>query len=583
MLNEMCAREMVERGSHMQMGKTVKLPIGIENFEKIRTEGFYYVDKTGLIRELLDNWGEVNLFTRPRRFGKSLNMSMLKYFFEYGCDSSLFDGLEISREKKYCDAYMGKFPVISITLKGVSAGNYETARGMLCSIIGNEAKRFPFLLSDERLQDADKQQYRALLNISADGRFIMSDEVLADSLRVLCELLYKHYGQKPVLLIDEYDVPLDKAQHYGYYDQMVTLIRNLFACVLKSNNSLQFAVLTGCLQIAKESIFTGLNNLSVFSITNLRFDEHFGFTDGEVKAMLDYYGLGDKFDTVKAWYDGYRFGDADVYCPWDVINYCAELRADPKAFPMAYWINTSGNDIIRNFIDRATSQTRQEIERLVNGESVVHSVRQELTYRELYDSIDNLWSVLFTTGYLTQREKLDATTYRLAIPNLEIRQIFAEQIREWFQTEARRDVPTLDAFCDAFIKGDAQTVEEKLGAYLRRTISIRDTGARRGQKENFYHGVLLGLLRHREDWLLYSNAESGDGYSDILVEDEEAGIGIVIEVKYREDGNLEQGCREALEQIEKLDYAARLEEDGIDTVIKYGIACNRKKCRVVKE
>ena len=564
------------------MGKTVKLPIGIENFEEIRTEGFYYVDKTGLIKELLDNWGKVNLFTRPRRFGKSLNMSMLKYFFAYGCDSSLFDGLAISKEKKYCDAYMGKFPVISITLKGASAGNYETARGMLCSVIGNEAKRFHFLLSDERLQDADKQQYRALLNISPDGRFIMSDEVLADSLRVLCELLYKHYGQKPVLLIDEYDVPLDKAQHYGYYDEMVTLIRSLFAQALKTNNCLQFAVLTGCLRIARESIFTGLNNLSVFSITNVRFDEHFGFTDGEVKAMLDYYGLGDKFDTVKAWYDGYRFGDADVYCPWDVINYCAELRADPEAFPMAYWINTSGNDIVRSFIDRATSQTRQEIEQLVNGESVVHSVRQELTYRELYDSIDNLWSVLFTTGYLTQRGKIDATTYRLAIPNLEVRQIFAEQIREWFQVEARRDVSTLDAFCDAFLKGDAQTAEEKFSAYLRRTISIRDTGARRGLRENFYHGVLLGLLRHREDWILHSNAESGDGYSDILAEDEEAGIGIVIEIKYREDGNLEEGCREALGQIENRDYAARLEEDGIDTVIKYGIACNRKKCKVMK-
>jgi len=566
----------------MHMGKTVKLPIGIENFEEIRTEGFYYVDKTGLIKELLDNWGKVNLFTRPRRFGKSLNMSMLKYFFAYGCDSSLFDGLAISKEKKYCDAYMGKFPVISITLKGASAGNYETARGMLCSVIGNEAKRFHFLLSDERLQDADKQQYRALLNISPDGRFIMSDEVLADSLRVLCELLYKHYGQKPVLLIDEYDVPLDKAQHYGYYDEMVTLIRSLFAQALKTNNCLQFAVLTGCLRIARESIFTGLNNLSVFSITNVRFDEHFGFTDREVKAMLDYYGLGDKFDTVKAWYDGYRFGDTDVYCPWDVINYCAELRADPEAFPMAYWINTSGNDIVRSFIDRATSQTRQEIEQLVNGESVVHSVRQELTYRELYDSIDNLWSVLFTTGYLTQRGKIDATTYRLAIPNLEVRQIFAEQIREWFQVEARRDVSTLDAFCDAFLKGDAQTAEEKFSAYLRRTISIRDTGARRGLRENFYHGVLLGLLRHREDWILHSNAESGDGYSDILAEDEEAGIGIVIEIKYREDGNLEEGCREALGQIENRDYAARLEEDGIDTVIKYGIACNRKKCKVMK-
>lgn len=566
----------------MNMGKTVKLPIGIESFEKIRTEGFYYVDKTGLIKELLDNWGEVNLFTRPRRFGKSLNMSMLRYFFEYGCDGSLFDGLEIGREKSYCDAHMGKYPVISITLKDVCDLHFSGAKNMLRSIIGSEAMRFQVLLKSEKLSPEEREQYHQMIRIDTTDRqqFAMPDETMTRSLRILCELLHKHYGQKPILLIDEYDVPLDKAQHYGYYDEMVSLIRNMFAQVLKSNESLQFAVLTGCLRIAKESIFTGLNNFRVFSITNLRFDEHFGFSDAEVKAMLDYYGVGDKFDTVKAWYDGYRFGDSDVYCPWDVINYCADLLSDPNAYPMAFWINTSGNDIIRSFIHQATPQTRQEIEQLVNGESVVHSIRQELTYRELYDSIDNLWSVLFTTGYLTQREKIDATTYRLAIPNLEVRQIFTEQVREWFQEEVRRDTPTLDAFCAAFPQGDAQAVERQLGAYLRRTISIRDTGGRRGQRENFYHGVLLGLLRHREDWLLYSNAESGEGYSDILVEDPEAGIGIVIEMKYREDGKLEEGCREALEQIDSLRYKDRLEEDGIETIIKYGIAFCKKRCRV---
>lgn len=566
----------------MSVGKTVKLPIGIENFEKIRTEGFYYVDKTGLIKELLDNWSEVNLFTRPRRFGKSLNMSMLRYFFSYGCDSALFNGLAISREKGYCDAYMGKFPVVSITLKDICADNYGTARGMFCSTIWHTANQFSFLLSSEKLDESDKKTYHALLNISDDGRFMMTDETLTGSLKLLCGLLHKHYGRKVILLIDEYDVPLDKAQHYGYYDEMVTLIRNLFAQALKTNDHLQFAVLTGCLRVAQESIFTGLNNLKVFSIADIHFDEHFGFSDGEVKDMLDYYGVGEKFDTAKAWYDGYRFGDTDVYCPWDVINYCADLRGDPNAYPMAYWINTSGNDIIRNFIDRATTQTRQEIELLVNGESVTHRVRQELTYRDLYDGIDNLWSVLFTTGYLTQRERVDATTYRLAIPNLEIRQIFVEQIQEWFQEDARRDTPTLDKFCAAFPEGDAQTVERQFGAYLRRMISIRDTGVRKERKENFYHGILLGLLRHREDWILYSNAESGDGYSDILVEDPEVGIGIVIELKYREDGKLEEGCREALEQIENLDYAARLEDDGIETVVRYGIACNRKKCRVIK-
>lgn len=566
----------------MNMGKTVKLPIGIESFEKIRTEGFYYVDKTGLIKELLDNWGEVNLFTRPRRFGKSLNMSMLRYFFEYGCDGSLFDGLEIGREKSYCDAHMGKYPVISITLKDVCDLHFRGAKNMLRSIIGSEAMRFQVLLKSEKLSPEEREQYHQMIRIDTTDRqqFAMPDETMTRSLRILCELLHKHYGQKPILLIDEYDVPLDKAQHYGYYDEMVSLIRNMFAQVLKGNESLQFAVLTGCLRIAKESIFTGLNNLCVFSISNVRFDEYFGFSDAEVKAMLDYYGVGDKFDTVKAWYDGYRFGDSDVYCPWDVINYCADLLSDPNAFPMAFWINTSGNDIIRSFIHQATPQTRQEIEQLVNGESVVHSIRQELTYRELYDSIDNLWSVLFTTGYLTQREKIDATTYRLAIPNLEVRQIFTEQVREWFQEEVRRDTPTLDAFCAAFMCEDAQGIERQLGAYLRRTISIRDTGGRRGQKENFYHGVLLGLLRHREDWLLYSNMESGEGYSDILVEDPEAGIGIVIEMKYREDGKLEEGCREALEQIDSLRYKDRLEEDGIETIIKYGIAFCKKRCRV---
>lgn len=472
--------------------------------------------------------------------------------------------------------------MISITLKDVCDLHFSGAKNMLRSIIGSEAMRFQVLLKSEKLSPEEREQYHQMIRIDTTDRqqFAMPDETMTRSLRILCELLHKHYGQKPILLIDEYDVPLDKAQHYGYYDEMVSLIRNMFAQVLKSNESLQFAVLTGCLRIAKESIFTGLNNFRVFSITNLRFDEHFGFSDAEVKAMLDYYGVGDKFDTVKAWYDGYRFGDSDVYCPWDVINYCADLLSDPNAFPMAFWINTSGNDIIRSFIHQATPQTRQEIEQLVNGESVVHSIRQELTYRELYDSIDNLWSVLFTTGYLTQREKIDATTYRLSIPNLEVRQIFSEQVKEWFQEEVRRDTPTLDAFCAAFMCGDAQGIERQLGAYLRRTISIRDTGGRRGQKENFYHGVLLGLLRHREDWLLYSNMESGEGYSDILVEDPEVGIGIVIEMKYREDGKLEEGCREALEQIDSLRYKDRLEEDGIETIIKYGIAFCKKRCKV---
>ena len=577
----------IQKRNKMQKGfknmeKKMKLPIGIENFKKIRKDKFYYVDKTGLIAELLNNWGEVNLFTRPRRFGKSLNMSMLKYFFEYGCDSTLFDGLKIADEQELCEEYMGKYPVISVTLKDASARDYKTAQNMLCSIIGNEAMRFQFLSESSRLSGREKEQYEQLVKIGGRGEppFIMSAEVLAGSLQVLTNLLEKHYGQQVILLIDEYDVPLDKAQQYGYYDEMADMIRKLLGQVLKSNASLKLAVLTGCLRVAKESIFTGLNNLQVFSITNLQFDEHFGFTDAEVKAMLEYYGMEDKLAAVKEWYDGYRFGNKDVYCPWDVINYCSELRFDKDALPRSFWINTSGNDIIRKFIRQATPVTRTELERLISGETVLKKISQELTYRDLYKSIDNLWSVLFTTGYLTQRGKQGTDIYKLAIPNLEIRQIFIEQILEWFQEEVRRDTPKLDAFCAAFPRADAQAVEEQFNAYLNRTISIRDTCVRKDMKENFYHGILLGLLSHREDWLVDSNPESGDSYSDILVELYEERIGIVIEVKYSDGGDLETGCRNALAQIKRNHYEDRLIQDGMETIISYGIACCRKQCRV---
>jgi len=563
------------------MNQNVKLPIGIENFEEIRTEGFYYVDKTGLIKELLDNWGKVNLFTRPRRFGKSLNMNMLQSFFEYGCNSELFEGLEISNETDYCERYMGKFPVISVTLKGVSAMSFDGAKAMLRTMIGNEALRFRFLMESPNLAKEEKESYRQLIATDPDGRqmFSMSDDMLANSFLTLSNLLRKHYGQKPILLIDEYDVPLDKARQAGYYDEMVILVRNLFGQALKTNNSLQFAILTGCLRIAKESIFTGLNNFNVFSATDNRFASQFGFTARDVKQMLEYYGLEEKFEPIREWYDGYRFGNTEVYCPWDVINYVNLLCAEPEAFPRAYWINSSGNEIIRAFIRMVTPGTRREIEFLVAGETVTHRIRQELTYRELYGSIDNLWSVLFTTGYLTQRGEEAADVYRLAIPNLEIRQIFKEQIQEWFQEEARKDTPKLDAFCAAFPQADAETVERQFSAYLRKTISIRDTATRIAKKENFYHGVLLGLLNHREDWVVTSNVESGDGYSDILIELEEDGVGIVIEVKYAENGNFEKTCREAMEQIDRMGYGDSLLEDGMDRVLKYGIACY-KKCKV---
>ncbi|MEH2955806.1 AAA family ATPase [Candidatus Merdisoma sp. JLR.KK011] len=559
-----------------------KLPIGIEHFEEMRREDFYYVDKTGMIKELLENKAKVNLFTRPRRFGKSLNMSMLKYFFEYGCDSSLFEGLAIAKEDKLCQEYMGKFPVVSVTLKGAGSLEFQTARGMLCSIVGNEAMRFAFLENSSRLSDREKEQYRQLVNVDTSGRqsFIMSNEVLEDSLRMLCRLLQKHYDQKVILLIDEYDVPLDKAQHYGYYDEMSSLLRGMLGQALKTNDSLQFAVLTGCLRVAKESIFTGLNNLRVLTITSKQFDEHFGFLDREVKELLEFYGLSDRFDLVKEWYDGYRFGSEDVYCPWDVINYADSLRSDPDAKPRAFWINTSGNDIIRIFLKMAKGSVQREIEELVNGGTVVKKINQELTYRDLYKNIDNLWSVLFTTGYLTKRGETESEAYYLAIPNLEIRKIFIEQVMEWIQEEARKDTQKLDAFCDAFARGDAEAAEAGFGDYLWRTISVLDTGARREKKEHFYHGVLLGLLGHREEWDIRSNAETGEGFCDILIEIRDERIGIAIELKYAREDGLEAGCREALEQIENRRYESKLLQDGMKTIYKYGIACRKKECMV---
>ena len=596
------------------MNTTARMPIGIENFEDIRRRGFYYVDKTALIKDLLEGWGGINLFTRPRRFGKSLNMNMLKCFFEYGCDPQLFAGLAISGETQLCAEHMGKYPVISITLKDVNGNDYQTALGMLRTTIGKETMRFQFLLDSDALTAREKSSYEKLVSIDTtnDQFFSMSREVLASSLLTLCELLYKHYGQKVILLIDEYDVPLDKAQHFGYYDEMAGLIRSLFSQALKSNNSLAFAVLTGCLRVSKESIFTGLNNLKVYSITDTQSDERFGFTHSEIQGIAERFECTDKLYLIREWYDGYRFGNAEVYCPWDVINYICLLRWEPDALPRPFWINTSGNDIIRNFVQMAKAGTRKELERLIDGETISKKINQELTYRDLYTSIDNLWSIFLATGYLTQRGSEDGETYQLAIPNREIRKIFIDQILEWFQQEARKDATTLDAFCDAFANGDAEAVERLFNAYLSRTISIRDTNVRKNRKENFYHGILLGLLSHREDWYIRSNVESGDGYSDILVEIEEKSIGIVIEVKYPDSSikspgdlspgdlspgdlspgdlspgdlspydTLEKGCKDALGQIDTKSYEEKLRRDGLEIILKYGIACNRKKCRVM--
>ena len=558
------------------------LPIGVDIFEKLVRNNFYYVDKTMLIAELLRNWGEVNLFTRPRRFGKSLNMNMLQAFFEIGCDKALFKGLRIAEEKELCEKHMGRYPVISISLKGVEGLDFESAKSIFRNVIGNEAMRFQFLSDSEKLSDKEKNTYNQLVQNAAAGEnmYSMSDDIMQESLRTLSMLLSKHYGKNVILLIDEYDVPLDKAFQYGYYNEMVLLLRNVFGNVLKTNSSLQFAVLTGCLRISKESIFTGLNNFAVFSITDVQFAEYFGFTDQEVREMLEYYELSDCYDTVKKWYDGYYFGETGVYCPWDVINYCKKRRADSRALPENYWSNTSGNGIVRRFIDKANMKTRAEIEKLIVGEEIEKEIHQDLTYNELDNSIENLWSVLFTTGYLTQKGQTGENRFRLAIPNLEIQNLFIRQIREWFRDETKADTPRLDAFCNAFPEKDPVRIEKLFEDYLWKTISIRDTAVGKRQKENFYHGILLGLLAHKEDWLTKSNTESGIGYSDILVEIPDNRIGIAIEVKYAENGDMDAACKKALKQIEEKEYIAKLKQDGMREFIKYGIACYKKDCRV---
>ena len=560
-----------------------KLPMGIEDFKRIRTDNFYYIDKTGLIRDLLKNIAYVTLFTRPRRFGKTLTMSMLRYFFETGSDPSLFDGLEIAKEKELCGQYMGKFPVIAISLKDVTGRNFEKAKSNLRSVIGDEALRFQFLADSTALSDVERRQYGALIELNEQKEYAMSDGILEKSLTTLSHLLQKHCGTNTVLLIDEYDVPLDKAYQSGYYDEMTDLIRRMFGKALKTNDSLQLAVLTGCLRISKESIFTGLNNFKIITIKDVLYNEYFGFTDAEIREMLAYYDKMDRYDMIKEWYDGYRFGDLEVYCPWDVVSYCHELKMNPNANPQNYWVNTSSNDIIRRFVSMAKQSTRNEIEQLIEGGSIRKKIHQELTYRDLDSKIDNLWSLLYTTGYLTQRGQEENGMTELVIPNREINWIFVEQIREWFNEEVSRDSQKLQSFCRAFEENDTAAIEEGFNAYLRKTISIRDTYTRKEMKENFYHGILLGIFGNMDDWDIQSNAESGEGYSDITVEIESRGTGIVIELKYAENAAFDAACREALQQIRDRNYEEVLIDDGIKTIRRYGIACYKKRCRVVSE
>lgn len=565
------------------MTEQLKLPVGIENFEDIRRFGFYYIDKTKLIEQILMNWGKVNLFTRPRRFGKTLNMSMLRYFFEYGADKTLFDGLYISQNQKLCEEYMGKFPVIFLTLKGVDGLTYESAAHRFAQLIGNEADRFHFLENSNRLTDSEKEKYRSLTTLR-NGQYFFEEENFSSALQVLSELLYKHYGQKVIMLIDEYDVPLDKAFQNGYYREMVALIRAMFGSALKTNDYLQFAVLTGCLRISKESVFTGLNNFKVLSIIDTRFDEQFGFTNEEVQQLLKAYDMESHFEETKEWYDGYRFGNADIYCPWDVVNHVDMLRADPKARPQSYWINTSGNGLVKRFIDKANKTTRDEIERLIAGEAIEKMLRLELTYDEIDNSIDNLWSVLFTTGYLTQTGMTEEGAYKLVIPNREVRDVYKFQIQEWFKETIFRNTEQLIAFWNAVEEGRTEVIEKYLNRTLSNSISVFDTKAPEKEKENSYHTFLVGLLVGNADWLVKSNVEVGEGFADIVVETEDPDAGIIFELKCSKDAaGLKNACQRAMEQIKDRRYTEYLKNDGRDDILIYGIAFYKKRCKVVVE
>lgn len=563
------------------MDEFLKLPVGIDNFEKIRQNGFYYVDKTSLIEQLFSSWGEVNLFTRPRRFGKTLNMSMLKYFFEIGTDRSLFDGLHISSNEKICSEHMGKYPVIFLSLKNAEGLNFDTAKYQMVELIAREAERFPFLAKDTNLSDRDREKYR-VLTAFADGHYQMSDDVLCGSLQTLSELLYKHFNQKTVILIDEYDVPLDKAFQHGYYREMVALIRALFGRALKTNEALAFAVLTGCLRVSKESIFTGLNNFKILSITDSRFDEQFGFTDKEVQKLLADYHLEARFSETKEWYDGYRFGNVDVYCPWDVINHIDRIKDDPNARPEAYWINTSGNDLVKRFVDKANRTTRNEIEQLIAGNAIEKMLRLDLTYDEIDNSIENLWGVLFTTGYLTQTGMTEDGAYRLVIPNREIREVFKLQIQEWFKKSIFSNTEQLTAFWKAFEEGNTDGVEMYLNRIMSNSISVFDIKTGEGKKEISYHNLLVGILTGNADWLVKSNVEAGEGFADIIVETEDPNAGIVVELKYTKDyDEMEQACRAALDQINDRRYQEYLLNDGRKDITLYGIAFCKKRCKAI--
>ena len=539
-----------------------------------------------MIKTLLQGeMDQVTLITRPRRFGKTMAMNMLNSFLDIRKDSRhLFKGLEIFDEVEICEKWMNQYPTLFLSFKDVDGTTFENAFNFLKFIISEACKQHVYLLDSDEIDEGDKLVFQKLKTCSASMM-----EIQSCILRIT-NMLKSYYKKPVILLIDEYDVPLDKAFQNGYYKEMVSLIRGLFGQALKTNEFLQFAVLTGCLRVSKESIFTGLNNFEINSIVDIAHDEQFGFTDDEVRKLLLDYDRSERYPDVKEWYDGYHFGNTDIYCPWDVINFAKKLVWDPSARPSAFWINSSGNDMVKRFVDKADQTTRDEIEKLVAGGFVEKQLRLDLTYDEIDNTIDNLWSVLFTTGYLTKAGEVrlpdsGSYAYKLVIPNKEVREVFVLQIQEWFKAVVAKDDDTMKLLSRAILDKDEKQIARQLNIVMSRMISILDTKASDDMKENFYHGLLIGLLRgSNPGWLIKSNRESGDGFSDILIKPEDPDAGIVIEVKYaKEMISLDAACEAAMAQIKEKRYDEALRDEGRCDILAYGIAFCRKRCRVVGE
>lgn len=562
------------------------LPIGIDNFEKLITRGYYFVDKTLLIKDLLDNKADANLFTRPRRFGKTLNMSMLQYYFEDRRDeltgdkidnSYLFEGLNIKEEGEQYTEYIGQYPVINLSLKSGKQPNYKMAYDSLIDEIMKEYRRHNFVLNSDKLLESEKKIF---LNIS-NGE--AKEIEYAKSLQFLSICLEKYFGRKTIILIDEYDVPLENAFFQGFYDEMISFMRSLFESALKTNPSLEFSVITGCLRISRESIFTGLNNLKIISILDDRYAEHFGFTDDEVIKICEDYNMQQKYETIKQWFNGYIFGETNVYNPWSVMQYVDDLKANINKSPKSYWANTSSNSIVKRLIERADDITKGEIEALIEGKTIEKPVHEDITYDDVYDNLDNLWNFMFFTGYFKKiSERMDENTQEnfveLAIPNLEVKYIFRTKILKWFNEKIKSE--DLSLLYTSIIKGEVDVFQKEVNRLLKKTISFNDA------YENFYHGFMIGLLSHMDGYIVKSNRETGDGRCDIYIKPLSIfDKAVIIEMKVCDKPKeLFTKSQDALQQIEDKKYAYELNESGYEDIIKYGMAFYRKDCLVkIKE